>query len=312
MSRSSVIVLGASGMLGSMVVDVLSRDSSLDIIATVRNKALAEQGRQRVPDADWRLFEAGTEQQTITRLHRLGEAQWVINAIGLTKPYTHDDNPMEIERAINGNSLLPHWLGRTFGEMGARVLQIATDCVYSGAKGGYVESSPHDALDVYGKTKSLGETLLPNVHHLRCSIIGPEPKAYAFLIEWFRRQERNACVSGFTNHVWNGVTTMHFARICGAIIGKNLALPHLQHIVPSGVISKYELLRCFGKAYARPDIQIAPTEAKQAVDRTLKTENAALNYEVWSLAGYADRPPTVPEMMDELASFDYQFVRDAA
>src|SRR5581483_2553373 len=170
MSKSSVIVLGASGMLGSMIVDVLAREKSLSVIGTVRNPALAEEGRRRVPEADWRFFEAGDERQTIEQLKSLGRAQWVINAIGLTKPYTHDDNPMEIQRAINGNSLLPHWIGRTFGEIGARVLQIATDCVYSGAKGGYVESSPHDALDVYGKTKSLGETLLPNVHHLRCSI----------------------------------------------------------------------------------------------------------------------------------------------
>src|SRR5712691_10021965 len=195
MSKPAVIVLGASGMLGSMVVDVLARDRSLGVIATVRNNALAEEGMRRVPEAEWRLFEAGNEEQTIDQLKRLGTAQWVVNAIGLTKPYTHDDNPMEIERAINGNSLLPHWLGRTFGEMGARVLQIATDCVYSGTKGGYVESKAHDPLDVYGKTKSLGETLLPNVHHLRCSIIGPEPKAYAFLIEWFRRQPRNARLS---------------------------------------------------------------------------------------------------------------------
>ena len=59
---------------------------------------------------------------------------------------------------------------------------------------------------------------------------------------------------------------MHFARICGAVIQSNLALPNLQHIVPSGVISKYELLRCFGKTYSRPDIHISPTEAKQAVE----------------------------------------------
>ena len=67
--------------------------------------------------------------------------------------------------------------------MGARVLQIATDCVYSGAQGAYVETDLHDALDVYGKTKSLGECQEPNVYHLRCSIIGPEPKDFKFLIE---------------------------------------------------------------------------------------------------------------------------------
>ena len=49
--------------------------------------------------------------------------------------------------------------------------------------GVYVETDLHDALDVYGKTKSLGECQEPNVYHLRCSIIGPEPKDFKFLIE---------------------------------------------------------------------------------------------------------------------------------
>jgi dTDP-4-dehydrorhamnose reductase len=312
MSKPQVIVLGASGMLGSMVADVLARDNSLSVVATVRTKDLADEGRRRVPNAEWRLFQAGSEQSTIDALKSLGQPQWVVNAIGLTKPYTHDDNPQEIERAINGNALLPYWIGRTAGEMGARVLQIATDCVYSGSTGGYVESSAHDALDVYGKTKSLGESLLPNVHNLRCSIIGPEPKAFAFLIEWFRRQPRNAKISGYTNHLWNGVTTMHFARICRALIHSGRDLPHLQHVVPTGVISKYDLLRCFAEMYSRSDIEIAPTEARQTVNPTLRTENEALNSEIWTLAGYSHRPPTVPEMMAELVEFNYLFAPKAA
>jgi len=294
-------------MLGSMVTDVLSRDENLRVIATVRSQALAGAGRERAPQAEWRLFNFTTEEDTLRQLRGLGPAEWVVNAIGLTKPYTHDDNAVEIERALIGNALLPHWLARVFGESGGEILQIATDCVYSGSKGGYVESDKHDALDVYGKTKSLGEALLPNMHCLRSSIIGPEPKAYAFLIEWFRRQPPNASVSGFTNHAWNGVTTLHFARACHAVIRNNLPLPRLQHLLPSGPISKYELLCSFARAYGRADITINPTSASYDIDRTLNTENASLNQEIWKLAGYSQQPPTIPEMVDELAAYDYRF-----
>src|SRR5436190_133310 len=83
-----------------------------------------------------------------------------------------DVRPSEVERAVDVNARLPHLLGELARGADARILQIATDCVYSGSRGEYVESDPHDALDVYGKTKSLGESFQETVHHLRCSIIG--------------------------------------------------------------------------------------------------------------------------------------------
>ena len=191
------------------------------------------------------------------------------------------------------------------------MLQIATDCVYSGAKGAYTESDLHDALDVYGKTKSLGETYLPSVSHLRCSIIGPEPKDFKFLIEWFRRQPNGAQVNGFTNHLWNGVTTLHFARVCEGVICKNIALPHLQHLVPAESETKSEMLRDFAEAYARPDIIIRDVEAKTVIDRTLSTSNIELNDALWRAAGY-DQPPTVRQMIHELGAFDYCVSEPAA
>jgi dTDP-4-dehydrorhamnose reductase len=176
----------------------------------------------------------------------------------------------------------------------------------TGAKGHYVESDKHDALDTYGKTKSLGEVLLPNVNHLRCSIIGPEPKSYVSLLEWFRRQPPDAEISGFTNHSWNGVTTLHFAKICHGIITNNTALGHLLHVIPSGEITKYDLLRCFAKSYRRSDIEITPADAPQPIDRRLTTEEQQLNRLLWKNAGYKTRPPTIEEMVGEMAEFQYR------
>lgn len=302
-----VIILGASGMLGSMITDVLSRRSHLQIIATARSVEFIQKTSPRAGEVEWRLFEIGSEAETKQQLQQLGPADWFINAIGLTKPYTHDDNPAEIENAIRGNALFPHWLAQTAAKVGGRVLQIATDCVFSGATGNYVENSKHDALDVYGKTKSLGEALLPNLHHLRCSIVGPEPKAYVFLLEWLRRQPPQAQLNGFTNHCWNGVTTYHFAKLCLGIIEAELPLPQLQHVIPTSQISKHELLRCFAHAFNRTDLMIEPVEAGVLINRTLATQNQPLNLDLWRNAGYPERPPSVPEMVNELAAFDYRF-----
>lgn len=299
-----VVVLGGSGMLGSMVTDYLSRDSGLNVAATVRSVVLAERCRSRLPQIDWLLFDAAVADRNILRSTIAGAA-WVVNAIGLTKPYTHDDDPLEIERAVRINVLFPYLLSQCAAEVGAHILQIATDCVYAGTRGSYVEGDPHDALDVYGKTKSLGEASLPNMHCLRCSIVGPEPKAYVFLLEWFRHQPRGAQLNGYTNHQWNGVTTLHFARLCHGIITHGLDLPHLQHVIPNGMVSKAELLHCFACEFRRPDLTISPVQAKMVADRTLATVNESLNRQLWTAAGYPE-PPSVPQMVAELARFDYR------
>jgi dTDP-4-dehydrorhamnose reductase len=169
-----------------------------------------------------------------------------------------------------------------------------------------VESDKHDALDVYGKTKSLGEVLLPNVNHLRCSIIGPEPKSYVSLLEWFLQQPPNAKISGFVNHLWNGVTTLHFAKICHGIIKDATSLPGLHHLVPHGDITKHNLLCCFARCYERPDIEITQTNAPNVIDRRLTTKNEELNRRLWKNTGYGAHPPTIEEMVEEMAAFEYR------
>jgi len=303
MSAAKVIVLGASGMLGSMVTDYLARDPELTVSATVRKPELAARGRGLIPNVDWRVFDAEASDPP-DGLHVVEGFAWVVNAVGVVKPLIHEDNPVEVERALRVNALLPHALAkRTQG--GARVLQIATDCVYSGMRGRYSEKDLHDPIDVYGKTKSLGEVNAGNFTHLRCSIIGPEPREHRSLLGWFLDQAPGAQVSGYINHRWNGITTLHFAKICRGIIKGKLSLPRLRHIVPAGEVTKCELLRLFAAHFDRPDIRIRPQEAGQVIDRTLVTEDETANAEIWRVAGYA-APSSIPDMVAELAAFNYR------
>lgn len=296
---TDVVVLGGSGMLGSMVVDVLRREPGLSVAATVRSPAAAARLSNVFPDVKWRMLDAGSSGQI---REAIDGACWIVNAIGITKPYAHDQIAAEVENAIRINSVFPYELSAAAREGGATVLQIATDCVYSGHGSAYSENDPHDPLDVYGKTKSLGETLHPDTHCIRCSIIGPELSSRDYLFEWFRSQPLGAEIKGFVNHQWNGVTTLHFGRLCAGIIKSCIALPHVQHAIPMGTISKYELLKCFAEQFDRRDIAITPTEATTVVDRTLSTARDHTNREMWQAAGY-EPPPTVQQMVCELAEF---------
>jgi len=188
---------------------------------------------------------------------------------------------------------------------GARVIQIATDCVYSGAKGRYAEKDAHDPTDVYGKTKSLGEVRTPEFLHLRCSIIGPEPRSHRSLLGWFLSQKPGAAVPGYLNHRWNGLTTLHFAALCRGVIRANPPLSGLRHVVPADDVTKRDLLELFRSSFHRPDIVVVPREAAAVIDRTLVTEDAEANAALWRAAGYAS-PPTVAGMVEELAAYEYR------
>lgn len=251
-----IAILGSEGMLGSMLVKTWSSQF-------------------------WALnhkeFDAETD---IPDLHNV---ERIVNCIGLIKPYCFD-----IQRAIKINALFPYLLP-------PGSIQIATDCVYSGKKGNYVETDVHDATDVYGKTKSLGEST--DINNLRCSIIGPEIKHHTSLFDWFLSQEK---ANGFTNHLWNGITTFHFSLIVQAVLKNNIALPSIQHIVPADKVTKAELLRLISKINHK-NIPVTDIEDSEAVDRTLATNNPDFNLLLWQAAGYK-KPPTIEQMLIELST----------
>lgn len=294
-----VLVLGGSGMLGSMVTDYLSRDLRLEVSATARNDETLNTMKAFIPTAGW-IYHAYRSDLP----HALPDCDWYINCIGVTKPCIDESSTASISAAIATNSLSPFYYAQKAEESTARMIQIATDCVYSGKVGMYGESEPHDALDVYGKTKSLGEPNAEHVTNLRCSIIGPEAIRQRFLLEWVRNQPKNELLEGYGYHVWNGITTYHFAKICKGIILENNEVLKVQHIVPFDCVTKYELLCEIAKVYGRDDLKIAEKSGKPIVDRELVTEHEEINANLWRAAGYVI-PPTIHQMLKELKEYDY-------
>ncbi len=279
-----VLVLGENGMLGSMVKRVL-----LDDRITTAGSARPSVGRSDVTfdveNNDW---------SSLAEL--LKGFTHVVNAIGIIKPRINEADSDSRVTAINVNGLFPHHLARACEDLGINVIQIATDCVYSGTSRLYDESVPHDPTDVYGKTKSLGEVPSPNVIHLRASIIGPEIGRQTSLWEWVRSQSSNAQINGFLNHLWNGVTTYHFGKICSGIIRSGNLTAGTYHLVPGDIVTKADLVTEIARASKREDIIVNRVDAKDTIDRTLSTLHREMNLQLWSQAGY-QAPPTIADMV---------------
>lgn len=287
-----VLVLGSTGMLGAAVLRQLTA-AGLDVMSTSR-RPMSD------PAAAGTVHFDAAEGSLDDLLDVTGNVDFIVNAVGVIKSHIKDGVPADEVAALRVNSLFPHELARFAEFRGIKVIQIATDCVYSGDRGSYVESAPHDALDVYGKTKSLGEVKSLAMMHIRNSIIGREIGRSTSLTEWVLGQERGAEISGYVNHRWNGVTTEVFGRLCVGIIENNAFRPGLQHFLPANVVTKNELVAQIAQAGKRSDIRIVPVDADYAVDRSLATSDPARNRELWSLAGFGNIP-TVQELVSTLA-----------
>lgn len=239
-----VLVLGSTGMLGHIVTRVLSRSPDITV-----------DGTQRQASAPL-SFDAASGAPGLRALWRRPRAyQFVVNCIGLTRAAINEHDPRAVEAAIRVNAVFPHELAAVAAEFDARVLHVSTDGVFSGVAGDCAEDAPHDCLDVYGKTKSLGEVLAPHVVTLRCSIIGPDLQGRRRgLLEWFLALPEDHEVTGYTDSLWNGVTTLQLGTLCQRIIqhdafGALRAESAVHHFCLKRVLSKYELLRLFAAVF---------------------------------------------------------------
>jgi dTDP-4-dehydrorhamnose reductase len=150
--------------------------------------------------------------------------------------------------AIPINSILPHRLARLCSLVGARLVHLSTDCVFSGAKGMYSESDVPDAYDVYGRTKLLGEVSYAHTITLRTSIIGHELKGSSSLIGWFLAQQGS--VKGFSRAVFSGLPTVEIARIVNEHVLPDAGLHGLYHL-SADPIDKYQLLQLVANVYGK-------------------------------------------------------------
>ncbi len=279
-----VLVLGGSGMLGHRLW--LSLQSRHEVWVTV----LGDQSPfPAVPEFPLERVRYGVDAESSDSLVRALDAvrpDVVVNCIGVIKQRKEAVDP---SLSISLNALYPHRLAALCRLAGSRMIHISTDCVFTGSRGGYRESDPSDAEDLYGRTKYLGEVQYPHTVTLRTSIIGQELAARLGLIEWFLAQ--SGTIRGYEKAIYTGFTTIELGRIIADHVMPNPALSGLYH-VSSAPVSKLELLRLAAAAYRKP-IRIEP-DTSVVCDRSLDSSRFR------QATGY--RPPAWPDMLAEMAA----------
>jgi dTDP-4-dehydrorhamnose reductase len=283
-SASRILVLGANGMLGHEAIRVLAPDfevwgacrqpQDLPDLGVPRERMLGGLDATRA-DSAYAL---------IDRVH----PDLVLNAAGIVKQRAAAKAAVP---SIVVNSLWPHLLADACAANGARMVHLSTDCVFSGARGQYVESDVPDDFDLYGRSKLLGEvTDRDNVVTLRTSMVGWQLGEPTGLVAWFAAH-RNEPLKGFTKAVFSGLTTRALTETIRDVLLPDTTFSGLWH-VSADPIDKFTLLAELA-GYLRWDVDLSPVD-EPVIDRSLDS------------ARFRERtgwtPPSWNEMLEELAT----------
>lgn len=278
----NVLVLGASGLIGSSLYLNLGSKNNFSVFGTIRDPVFKDFFPKNKKE-NLIFFESIFDESLFLSLIDKYRIDVIINCIGITK---HNPASLDKLKSFEINSVFPNFLDSHSSRY--RLIHISSDCVFSGITGAYTESSLPDAEDFYGKSKAEGEKLSGNSLVLRTSTIGRELRSKYGLLEWFLDQE-NEC-TGYAKAIFSGFPTVYLAQIIEEYV---LCRPELKGLlnISSTPISKFDLLSLIAKIYKK-DINIKP-DISFVIDRSL---NGSLFNKI---TGFT------PPCWDELIEFMY-------
>lgn len=271
-----LLIIGGNGMAGHMLIRYFREaHSGHEVVYTTRRT-----------DGQGSLPLDASDADAVLELVQEVRPDVIVNAAGVLNQDA-ESYPLS---AYKVNGFLPHWLRYAADTVGARVIHISSDCVFSGARGAYTESDEPDGTSVYARSKALGEMQYGKHLTIRTSIIGPEIRPNGIgLLKWFLAQ--SGTVKGYAKVYWNGVTTLELAKATAFAID-NPHIGGLVHLTASESVSKHTLLLLFEAAFEVEGVRIVPDNEIE-IDRTLVSTRRDWKYKT---TGY------IP-MLDELAQW---------
>lgn len=245
-------------MLGHQLCLEFVRSSGVNVLATTRHGDMPVEYKKVFPEFNNIKLYALPDARDDTHVEKLISEilpEVVINAIGVIKQSKLGKQALQ---CIDINARLPHLLAQLCELKKIKLIHFSTDCVFSGKLGCYQETDSPDPIDIYGKSKFLGEVSGEYVLTIRTSIVGWELKGFRGLFEWFSRQ-RGRTIKGYTKVIYSGLTTTALAKLSIELLKKKSFISGLWQIAgPS--INKYNLLTQLKDTMGWQDILIEPDD----------------------------------------------------
>ncbi|WDV44649.1 sugar nucleotide-binding protein [Clostridiaceae bacterium M8S5] len=257
----NILILGSTGMAGHVITMFLQNKEDFNVYNLSHRYKLNPQSK---------ILDVMDINKIDNYLNTL-QLDFIVNSIGVL----NNNAKLNIDKAIYLNSYFPNYLSNKYKNTNTKIIQLSTDCVFSGLKGRYKEDDFRDGNTIYSRTKALGELKNNKDITLRMSIVGPDVNEDGIgLFNWF--MSKHGQIKGYDKALWNGLTTLELAKIIEVCIRNDLR--GLYNIVSKEIISKYKLLMMFKKVFKRYDI-IVKQDSEYVVDKSLVNTRNDLEYE---------------------------------
>ena len=237
LDRGPVLILGASGFLGSNIFGTLS--NHLETYGTFFKSPSMRDSRMLELDA--------TDLQKLSQLVKTLRPSRIINCLGLTNVEECEERP---EASWKLNTELPILLSRLSMEVSAQFVQISTDHFYSEVRTPRSETAVMNAINQYGHTKLLAEKIVllenPSALILRTNFFGYSQRLDKSILNF-------AINSFYTNQQINGFEDVLFTPVGIHDISKFLTNKLSEHVsgllnfASENQISKYDFLILVGQ-----------------------------------------------------------------
>lgn len=247
-----IAVMGAGGMLGRRVV------------------AAAEAAGHVVDPYDHERFDIATGRSLDLRRPPVLEERpdVLINCAGIIP-----DRGASIARMIDVNAHGPGNMSRVAASVGARLVHVSTDCVFTGRDSRpYRDRDNPDARDPYGMTKRMGEMAAasPITTIVRTSFVGPDHGLWAWAARCYM-------VEGYLRWWWSGSTASAVAAGLVRIAEWPDYAGRTVHLATAAPMSKARVLEIIGEGSGHElevrgvyrthrDLALTPTDELTTLD----------------------------------------------
>jgi dTDP-4-dehydrorhamnose reductase len=297
MSVKKVLVVGANGLLGQKITELLLRGSMYEVLVTSVEPAPL----RPLQSAEYRRLDITSRKDVRAAIGELAP-DVIVNAAAMTNvdACEHD---RELAWKINVEGL--ENLAEAARKSGSRIIHISTDYVFDGKSGPYSENDRPEPLNYYGKTKLASENVLrtSDVPSLIVRTIvlygympGTRPNFALWLVDSL---EKNLPVRVVDDQTGNPTLVDDLAY--GIMAGIDLGRTGFYHIAGRDIVSRYEFARQLARVFGLNEALITPVKTaslSQPAPRPLQSGLITLKAEI----ELGIRPATVEEGLRILKS----------
>ena len=288
-------ITGASGMLGTALVIHLSK--SHEIFATSRGKGVEGE------NIEWDCFDL-TNTALLNKWLNKAKPDIVIHCAALVDIKLCENNvELATKLHVETTKVIVNYLDPN----GGRFIYISTDHVFDGEKqGAYIESDSVCPLNVYARTKVLGEKcvhLMNNGLVLRTNIIGWTQEDKTSFAEWVLNSLNDNVPLKLFHDIY--ISPLHVDNL-SLIIEKIIKNPifGLYHCSSSDSISKYQFGKKMAEIFQLSDSNIIRASIDTIESKISRPRNMALNSDKLSDKLQYDTPSAIDSIVHMKNKYD--------